>query len=169
MSNPWHTCLTEVTSVASVLAAVFSGLCAWLSYKLSTKIRDEMKSDERIILSKLNYPGLPTQEHDKCVLACTLFNKSKRKAFVNEVRAYNRSNKELSITWSNRINLQGNPQKPFELLGIVDTEDLFLRQDNGEEIDFCRLEVFHSFSSEPITALFDPYAEYMRDYERGEQ
>lgn len=153
--------LPEVTSIASVLAAVFSGWCAYLSYKLSAKLREEMKSDEMLIASKLIHPGLATRAHDDAVITCTLFNKSKRKGFVSEVKAYDSKNNPIAITWSNQIDPYGNPLRPCELIGIVDTENLFIRENMGEEISFCRLEIYHSFSTAPLVAVFDEYAAFV--------
>ena len=167
MADPWPNCLIEITSVASVLAAVFSGLCAWLSYKLSRKIRDEMKSDEIVLVSKTIHPGLQTPAHDQCVITCTLFNKSKRKVYVNKVRAFHRNGDPIPVSWSNEIDDYGNPQRPCELIGIVDSQELYVRRNDGNEMDFCRLEVHHSFSTEPVTAVFDPYEEWIGQQSLG--
>lgn len=148
-----------LAAVLSALAAIFSGSCAFLSYKLSTKIRDELKSDERLVVSRIIHPGLRIDDHNKCVIKCNLFNKSKRKAFVNRVTTYDKNNKPMDVSWSNHINEFGNPLGSCELIGIVDTEELFIRHNMGEEIDFCRLEIFHSFSKVPITVIFDFYGE----------
>lgn len=147
-----------ITAILSTLAAIFSGWCAYRSHKLSVKLREEMKSDERLIVSKVIHPGLAYNDHDKCVIKCNIFNKSKRKAFINNVQAYDRKNSPIDITWSNRINQFGDPENPCQLIGIVDTEELFVRQNGGEEISYCRLEIFHSFSSLPTIAIFDEYA-----------
>lgn len=150
--------LPEVTSIASVLAAVFSGWCAYLSYKLSVRLREETKSDETLISSKLIHPGLQTGAHDDAVITCDLFNKSKRKVIVSEVRAFGRKGNPIAITWSNQIDQCGNPLRPCELIGIVDTEKLFIRANIEEKISFCRLEICHSFSTAPLVAVFDEYA-----------
>jgi hypothetical protein len=152
--------LPEVTSIASVLAAIFSGWCAYLSYKLSSRLREEMKSDETLIASKLIHSSLVTREHDDCVITCNLFNKSKRKVFVSEVRAYDSKNNPIAVTWSNQIDQFGNPLRPCELIGIVDTESLFIRENMGKAISFCRLEICHSFSTAPLVVVFDAYAVY---------
>ncbi|MBW2742404.1 MAG: hypothetical protein JRE64_27095 [Deltaproteobacteria bacterium] len=52
--------------------SLFSGFCAYLSFKLSCKLRDEMKSDERLIVSKIIHPGLAVHDHDKCVVKCNI-------------------------------------------------------------------------------------------------
>jgi hypothetical protein len=118
-------------------------------------------SHRMLILSKLMHPGLPTLDHNNCVITGRLFNKSMQKVVVNRVRAYDRKGKPLNITWSNRIDPYGNPEKPYELIGFVDSEDIFVRQDNGEEIDYCKLEIFHSFSQEPVTGIFDEYEDWI--------
>ena len=159
MADVFHERLIEITSVASVVAAVASMSCAWFSYALSRKLRNEMKSDEKLIVSRLEHPKLQTKDHADCVLTCTLFNKSKRKTYINKVRAYDRRNKPIEITWSNRIDSLGSPENPRELIGVVDTESLCLRANMGKEIDYCRLEIMHSFSPHPVIAIFDPYSE----------
>ena len=162
MSEPSFTeAFSAIAAILAALAAIFSGWCAFFSYRLSCKLRDEMKSDERIIISKIIHPDLAHHDHEKCVIKCNIFNKSKRKVFVSKVQAYDRNNNPIDITWSNRISEVGNPENPCELIGIVDTEELFVRQNMGEEIDFCRLELFHSFSSDPIIAVFDPVSEFI--------
>ncbi len=159
MSDPWHNCLTEITSTAAGVAGVFSVVCAWLSYKLSCKIRDELKSDESVVVSRLIHPGLTNREHDKCVITCTLFNKSKRKVFVDTVQAFDSKGQPIPVTWSNVISSCGNPETPCELIGIVDTEDLFVYRTDGKELSFCRLTIRHSFAKEPIDAVFDEYGD----------
>lgn len=156
MSDAFHNCLTEITSVASVMAAVFSSLCAWFSFKLAAKIRNEMKSDEILIVSKLEHPRLANEEHAYCVLTCLLFNKSKRKSYIRKITAYDRRNLPMAITWSNQIDDHGNPVNPRELIGILDTERLCLRENMGKEIEYCRLEIQHSFSPDPTIAIYDP-------------
>lgn len=45
-----------ITTITSSLAAVFSGITAFLSYKLSSKILDELKSDEKLIVGNAIHP-----------------------------------------------------------------------------------------------------------------
>lgn len=127
----------------------------------------EESSYETLVLSKLIHPGLATPEHNICVIAGRLFNKSHKKVVIDKVRAYDRNGKPLSITWSNRIDRYGNPEKPYELIGIVDSEDIFVRQDNGEEIEYCKLEIFHSLSQMPLIRVFDEYEEWIGQQENS--
>lgn len=48
---------TLAASLAA-LAAVFSGLCAFLSYRLARKIQNELKADEQIIAGTPIHPTL---------------------------------------------------------------------------------------------------------------
>lgn len=157
--------LSAITAILAALAAIFSGWCAFLSYRLSSKIRDELKSDERIIVSKITHPELENFEHKKSVIKCNIFNKSKRKVYVYSVKAFDQKNNLIDITWSNRIDKFGNPQDPCDLVGIIDTEEIFLRHNIGEAIGYCRLEIFHSFSSCPTCVLFDPISDFIQDEE----
>jgi len=153
--------MTEITAaiaaVLSTLAAIFSGMCAFLSYQLSKKIRDELKSDETIIVSRFIRANLKEPDHAKCVIKCNIFNKSKRKVYVSNVNVYGKGKDLLDVSWLNQINKFGEPLNPCKLIGIVDTEELFIRQNNGEEINYCRIEILHSFSSTPINTVFDWY------------
>jgi len=159
MSGTTHDGLAQITSVTSVLTAVFSAWCAWLSYALSRRLRNEMKSDETLIVGRLDRPRLANCAHRQCGLCCTLFNKSKRKVYVTAVKAFDRNDAPIRITWANRIDAAGNPEGPCHLLGIVDTETLFLRETSGEEIPFCRLDIYNSFSALPTRVVFDQFSE----------
>ena len=149
---------SNLTTVLSSLAAIFSGACAFLSYKLAASIRDELKSDERIVAGVPIHPELRAHEHSSAVIQCTLFNKSKRKAFINAVVAYDCKATVLEITWSDEIDLLGNPQSPCQLVGIVDSCSLFVRRNDGAALDYVRLEISHSFPNSPTTLIFDPTA-----------
>lgn len=156
---------TTSTIAASfgALAAVLSGTCAFLSYKLTTKLTNEMKSDEEIIISKIDHPRLREAAHSKCVIWCTLFNKSKRKASIHKVNVYDRNNNLLEVTWSKYIDDCGNPKNPCELIGVIDTEELFIRRNDGTEITFCKIEIFNSFSKTANVATFDEFAEFTNE------
>lgn len=148
-----------LATVFSALAAIFSGICAFLSYKLSCKIRDELKSDERIIAGVPIHPGLVQESSSYCVVQCTLFNKSKRKAYLNQVEVFDDSGNKLNVTWSDQIDHLGNPQNPCQLIGIVDSCSLFFRTNDGGAIGYARIEIRHSFSDTPMVIIFNEYAE----------
>lgn len=154
---------SALTTALSSLAAIFSGACAFLSYNLATKIRDELKSDERIIAGVPIHPDVRERAHSESVIQCTLFNKSKRKAYVNSVSAYDRKGGMIDVTWSNTIDALGNPQSPCQLIGIVDSCPLFVRRNDGEAFDFARISMLHSFSDVPMSVIFDSSAAWKID------
>ena len=148
--------MNELFFTRSALAAIFSALCAFFSYRLSRKIHHDLKSDEEIIFGPLQKPHLADEQHSSCVIVCTLFNKSRRKAFVDSVRAIDEQGEEIPITWSSSINGLGNPQDPFCLKGVIDSANLYVRRKDGEEIDFMSLKIRHSFSDLPETIVYNP-------------
>ena len=93
---------TLAASLAA-LAAILSGLCAFLSYRLARKIQYELKTDERIVAETPIHPHLPVPAHSACVIQCTLFNKSKRKAYVNAVSVHDCRDTKIDVTWSDAI------------------------------------------------------------------
>ena len=148
-----------MSNLISVIAASIASFAAFVSVWFAFRTRQENKADEKLIVSKLNHPDLRHREHSQRVLWCTLFNKSKRKVDVRNVFAYDNKNTSISITWSKQINEIGNPQNPCDLIGITDSENLFIYRNDGAIFDFCKLEIHHSFPSSPIRLTFDEYAD----------
>jgi hypothetical protein len=143
------------TAVAAI-AAIVASACAFLSYRLSKGIYDEIKSDEVIVAGPLHHPGLSETSNDNCVLRCALFNKSKRKAYINSVKALNKNGKNIEITWSDSIDHIGNIRNPLGLLGIENSINLFIRRNDGKEFDETVIKIDHSFSSRALYITFDP-------------
>jgi len=152
----WVDYATLVATVAAVIAAV----SAFVSYRLSKNIYDEIKSDETIIAGGLHHPGLQNADHDQSVLRCTVLNKSHRKAFISSVRAYEKNGDEIPITWSSSIDSLGNIINPTGLLGLVDSIELYLRRNDGEEFKECDVHVKHSYSDQILQLKFDPYDDW---------
>lgn len=150
--------LENFTAAASLLAAAFAGVAAWLSYRLAKKIRDELKSDEILVAGVLHHPELGHRDHSGCVLQTTLFNKSKRKAFIHNVRVLNRKGEAIHVSWAESIDSVGNPQGGSELIGVVDSVQLFVRHHDGEALSGAVLEVSHSFSPHPLVLKHDVLA-----------
>lgn len=88
---------TPLITVFSMLAAILSGICAWLSYRPAMSIRSELKSDEIIVTGTLHNPVLDHPDQQNCVIQTTVFNKSKRKAFISRVRVYNNKNEAIEV------------------------------------------------------------------------
>lgn len=151
---------STLAAVLAALAAIFSGFCAYYSYLLAKKIKEELESDERIIAGKPIHPGLRVHDHDNCVLRFTLFNKSKRKAHIESVKAFDKNGEKLDVTWASEIDNLGTPQNPFQLIGIIDSSDLYVRRNDGKSIYYLRLIVTHSFPNSPTVVIYDPVAEW---------
>ena len=145
---------TPLIAVFSMLAAILSGICAWLSYRLAMSIRSELKSDEIIVTGVLHNPILGHSDHENCVIQTTVFNKSKRKAFISQVQVYNKKNEVVAVTWSDSIDSIGNISGRSELIGIVDSTLLYIRQNDGEAFREVRVEITHSFDTNPITLFY---------------
>ena len=142
-------------AIVGSLAAIFSARCASLAYRLSQNIRNDLKADEQMIFGQPQEPHLANKDHSSCVIVCTLFNKSRRKAFVKSVRAIDQQGEEVPITWSSKIDKLGNPRDPFGLMGLIDSVNLYVRRNDGEEIDYMSLEISHSFQNSPSTVVYD--------------
>lgn len=145
---------SAVAAALSTLAAIFSGACAFLSYRLARSIQLELKSDERIIAGTPIHPELQASNHKNCIVQCTLFNKSKRKAYINSVVVLSSDGKPLKVTWSDQIDDVGNPQNPCELIGIVDSCQLYVRRNDSEWIHEAQIKISHSFSEAPLIVHF---------------
>jgi len=149
----WVNGATAVAAFSSIVAAA----SAFMSYRLSKGIYDEIKSDEVVIAGPLNHPGLDVKDHDNCVLRCTLFNKSKRKTYISSVEASDQNGTIIEISWSDSIDRLGNIQNPTGLLGLENSVNLLLRRNDGESFGKTVVRVKHSFSSDVLDILFDPY------------
>lgn len=147
----------------AALAAIFSGVCAFLGYRLARRIQHELKSDERIVAGTPIHPNLREHAHSACVIQCTLFNKSKRKAYVNAVSVHDRQGMKIDVTWADAIDQLCNPQNPCQLIGLVDARPLFIRKNDGEGINYARIAISHSFSDTPMEVIFDPTADWARE------
>jgi hypothetical protein len=147
----------NVATAFAAFAAIVAAASAFLSYRLSKGIYDEIKSDEVIISGPLHHPGLRVTDHDDCVLRCTLFNKSKRKTYISSVEASDQNGKTIEITWSDSIDDLGNIQNPTGLLGLENSVNLVLRRNDGESFEETVVRVKHSFSSDVLDIFFDPY------------
>ncbi|MFT7003666.1 MAG: hypothetical protein ACJAWW_001018 [Sulfurimonas sp.] len=161
--NLTHECIKQITHIniptaIASSAAVIAAVSAIFSYRLSKNIYDEIKSDEVIISGELHHPELALRDYSDCVLRCTLFNKSKRKAFVSSVKAYSvMDGKEIDISWSKESDNLGKIINPTGLLGIDDSINLVFRRNDGLEFQETRVALKHSFSKAEVEILFDPY------------
>ena len=151
--SSWVDVVTAIAAAAAITAAV----SAFYSYRLSKRIYDEIKSDEELVTGPVHHPSLRHSEHDACVLRCSIFNKSKRKAFIKSVCAYDRNGKDISISWSGKHDHLGNIEEPTGLLGVTDQVNLSIRRNDGDAFLFTRIVIQHSFSDGVLIVEFDPH------------
>ena len=116
-------CITALVPVLATLTALFTAGCAVASFWLTNRIYREAKTDERLIFGPLAHPSATVSNpaHYNAVIGCAVFNKSHRKAFIENVVAFNESENRVEITWSDSIDQLGNPGEPRALIGIVDS------------------------------------------------
>ena len=145
-------CDTTLAPILTTLTALFTAGCAVASFWLAKRIYREAKTDERLIFGPLAHPSgmVSNPAHHNAVIGCAVFNKSHRKAFIENFVAFSESRNRVEITWSDSIDHLGNPGEPRALIGVVDSNTLYMRRNDGEWIDYVRLEVTHSFPDSHI-------------------
>lgn len=144
-----------LTTVFSLLAAVLSGVAAWLSYRLANSIRNELKADETLVAGVLGHPVLAHPDHENCVLQTTVFNKSKRKCVISKMQVFDGRGAEIEVDWAERIDSLGNPQGRSQLIGIVDGTTLCIRRRDGLAFRDALVHIEHSFDSKPLTLTYE--------------
>lgn len=149
-------------TIFTVLTALLAAWCALVSHRLARTIYDEAKSDERIIFGPLDHPHsrVAQKEHREAVVGCAVFNKARRKAFINNVVAFGESDEKLEVKWASSIDNLGDPLEPCGLIGIVDSNSFYVARKDGKSIHYLRLEISHSFYDSPCTEIFDPISDW---------
>jgi hypothetical protein len=157
-----NTPLTVTQTIVPWLAfciSMIAGIIGILSYRLSIRNHWQLKGDEVLVSGILHNPSLRHPDHENCVLQTTIINKSSRKAFINGVRAFQNNGTEIEVTWSDRIDPYGNPQDGgAQLMAVVTASSLCIRRNDGKGFSDVRIEVMHSFDTEPMILIFDPLA-----------
>ena len=154
--------ISVATATFSALTAVFAAGTAFRSYRLAKSIQDDAKSDERIFLGKVTHPSLNVREHWQCVLQVPLFNRSKRKACITELRVYDSKGKPIAVRWSDEIDTLGNVENPGHLVGITDAKTLYIRRNDGAGFQYARILLAHTFSDLKDVVIFDPTADFVK-------
>ncbi len=154
----WDNLLKAMPTVVPWLALLMSAVTGFFAIKgflLSKKIQSELKSDEVLIPGMLHNPSLLDPHHENCVIQATIFNKSKRKAFISKVQVFNANGEEIEVTWSDRIDQYGNPQGRSQMIGIIDSTSLCIRRNDGNAIRSAHVEVTHSCDPKPLVLLYE--------------
>lgn len=127
---------------------------------MARTIHDDAKSDEKLIVGVISHPKLRERKHSEAVIQLPIFNKSKRKAYIDGLSVYDASSKQLDVKWSGEIDDLGNTKHEFELVGIIDTATIYIRRLDGEEIMYARVLFSHSFSNIREVVIFDSLADF---------
>jgi len=145
---------TVATALAAV-AALFAATTAWLAYRLQRQAYREAKRDEFLVAGPPRHPDLQLPDHSWSVLEFEVFNNSRRKAYIEDVRVISGTGNSLSVTWSDTIDLLGNPSPVRRLLGVDDTVFLYIRRNDGKHFFSASIEIYHSWSKHPLVVSFD--------------
>tara|TARA_R110000787_G_C13229377_1_gene427060 strand:- start:152 stop:631 length:480 start_codon:yes stop_codon:yes gene_type:complete len=147
----------ETATAIAATAAVVAAASAGFSYLLSRRIYKEIKSDEVVVAGPLHRVGLLEKDRDNPLMRVTIFNKSSRKAFVTSVKVIDQDGQQIPITWSNSISKIGSIENPTGLLGLVNSENIYIRRNDGAEFQQVSVQINHSFSNRGMILEFDPY------------
>jgi hypothetical protein len=143
-----HALLNKLESLGRALSGwtgLISATTALLSFRLARGLYSDAKSDERLIVGIPTHPQLRNLDDEQAVLQLPVFNKSKRKAYINDVRVYDRNGVALPATWSEEMNERGRLLHATGLVGIVDAATIYIRRDDGLAFEYARIRYAHSF------------------------
>lgn len=150
--------VADWAAIVAAAAAFVAASAAIASFVLSKRIYDEIKSDEAVIAGPPHRVGLIQRDHDAPLMRVTLFNRSRRKAFVTKVEILDKKGETIPSNWSNSISANGNIENPTGLLGLVNSENLYIRRNDSQELGSVSVRIRHSFSSNDLLLQFDPYS-----------
>jgi len=146
--------LAEYATVIASISAVIAAVSASFSYRLSKKIYDEIKSDEVVVVSKIQHPELKEADHKKSVLYFTIFNKSHRKVSITKLRATDTDGNNIPIKWSTSIDQHGNIENPTGLVGLSDSKEIYIRRNDGESYFITKFFLKNSFQKNEIELIY---------------
>ena len=139
----------------ALIVSMVTGYFGIRGFLLSKTIQSELKSDEVLIPGELYNPSLMHPDHENCVIQTTLFNKSKRKAHIFKVQAFDAKGLEIDIAWSDRIDQYGNPQGRERMIGVIDSSALCIRRNDGSAFRSARVEISHSLNAKPLILKYE--------------
>jgi len=153
--------LQAVATSLSAIAAICAAAAAVFNFRLAKSIQNDAKADELLVLGEISHPELKTRQHTLSVVQISIFNKSKRKAYISGITFSGQDGKPIEVKWSDEIDDCGNPVGRSNRIGIVDTVTIYARPIDGRDVDYARIEISHSFPKSPEVIVFDPYAEFV--------
>ncbi len=148
--------LNSITTALTAISAVTASIFAFLSYRMYLNEKREEEAKKQIFHGKLTVPSLKesSSEYSKCVLTCSLFNKSSQRAYIEAIEV-NVEGSHIDTTWSNKVSNTGMPINPNRFIEISGVEDMYIRRTDGELFGVCSVIITHSFSKKPLVIKFD--------------
>jgi hypothetical protein len=118
----------------------------------------EQQAQETLITGTPAHLALSAHSHRFAVVQCKLVNESKvTKAQATKVKAHQRNDDELPITWSNGIDELGNPIYCGNLVVVEDEAMLYLRHNRGQSIKYARIVIEHNMPGSPTVVVLDDW------------
>ena len=149
--------LNYIFTGISSICAMFATIYAFKTHQLHSDEIKKIESRKKIISGNLKRPILKSssQEHYRCMLTCTLFNKSEFTAIVEDIKVFIDSKEFNKIDWAGNVNDYGCPIHPNEFIEINGTQKIYIRRNDDKELNVCDVLISHSFSDEQIKLHYD--------------
>lgn len=145
----------SVADWVSAGASFSAAIAAIMSVIVTFRVYAEQKADDELVAGPLQHPELRHLEHSWAVLATHVVNRSRRKAVIKEVRLTTLTGEPVPIRWAGAIDHLGNAVGAPGVLGVVDSETLYLRKNDGGPIRAGVVEIHHSFAPEPLRLVYE--------------
>ena len=121
-------------------AVTVSTLCTSLTAYLAWKVFQDTKDDEQLFFGDCHHAPTITSASHACTVVCTnIFNKSRRKAYIEEVKA-TENGSPVDIDWGTAISELGAICSLGQF-GITDCGTLYVCKQEEEDILCIELEV----------------------------
>jgi hypothetical protein len=153
-----HVLLNKLEAMGRALSGwtgLISATTTLLSFRMARSLYSDAKSDERLIVGTPTHPQLRNVDDAQAVLQLPVFNKSKRKAYINDVRVIDRDGTAIPVIWSEAMNERGMPLHATGLIGIVDAATIYIRRDDGLPFTYARIRYAHSFAKGMAEVVFE--------------
>ncbi|MCY3627386.1 MAG: hypothetical protein OXG88_07080 [Gammaproteobacteria bacterium] len=125
-------------------------MCTLSTAYLAWKVFRDTKDDEILMFGDCQHPSsVSTYQSSMHVLCVKIFNKSRRKAYIECVRAFE-NGRSLKIYWGNSIDQLGNVLQPQGAFGIKDSDHLYVRRKDADLITWMNLSVSYRIGKKVV-------------------
>ena len=148
-------------AIISATGAMLSGFFALWSFFNERKIKAELKAGEKLFFGRAHHPSsVALKERRECVLKISVHNVStSKRAFITDLQAFDRKGESVDISWSRTSDSIGSIPEQGGILMVEDFEDVYLRVNDGESLNYLLVKIFHTFSKNAEVVVFDRYAD----------